>query len=143
MSDTNKVIEVGRLTSDPELKYTVGGTAVLNITIAVGKSIPPRSDGGEWGNKTSFFDVVMFGKTAEAKAKNLMKGRQVAVTGELEQDRWEYEGKKYSKIKIVAESIQLLAIPQNQQEGKASGVQGAGTSSSVEDSGDFEDDIPF
>jgi single-strand DNA-binding protein len=142
MSDLNHITLIGRLTRDAELKYAQQtGTAVLSFSIAVGKSIPPKYDGGEWGHKTSFFDVVMFGKTAENKAKNLTKGRQVAIEGELQQDRWEKDGQQYSRVKIYASSIQILALPRDQAGGK--GGASAGQDSGSGGSNDFEDDIPF
>jgi single-strand DNA-binding protein len=134
MSDLNHVTLIGRLTRDAEFKTLASGTALCNFSIAVGKSIPPKVPGGEWENETSFFDVTIWGKLAESKAPNLKKGKQVAIEGELRQDRWEKDGEKHSRVKINAESVQLLADPKGSATG---GTAPAG------DPGAFEDDIPF
>ena len=112
MSDMNKWIGLGRVTRDAELKYTNSGTAVLNFSIAVNRSIPPR-DGGEWKNEASFFDVQVWGKLAESKSQVLKKGKQVGIVAELRQDRWEQDGNQRQKIYLVAESIQPLAEARN------------------------------
>jgi len=99
----SSVIQQGRLTKEPELKHTSGGTAILNLSIAsdryVGKDKP---------KKTGFYDVVMFGKLAEAKHQHLFKGQMIAVIGELDQDRWEKDGKQNSKIQIIANGLEIL-----------------------------------
>jgi single-strand DNA-binding protein len=141
MSDLNRVTLIGRLARDGELKYTNGGTAVLNFSIAVGKSIPPKDGGTEWKTQTSFFDAVLFGQTAERKKGMMTKGRQVAIDGELQQDKWEHEGTMHYRVKVICSSIQILALPKGQEErgpqasAEGAPAQGAGA--------DFEDDIPF
>ena len=144
MSDLNKWVGIGRLTRDAELKYLNSGTALLSISIAVGKSIPPREGSEKWNNKTNFFDVVMFGKTAERKAEKLTKGRQVGIEGELQQDRWEDDyGNTRSKVKILASSIQILALPKDQQKGAQNENGNVEHYQSVTGEDGFEDDIPF
>lgn len=106
--DINDLVLVGRLTRDMELKFTRSGAAVGELSIAV-NSVRKRGDG--WEEETSFFPVVVYGKTAENLEQYLTKGVQIAVRGELQQQRWEYEGKKYSKIVIHAAHIQLLNRP--------------------------------
>lgn len=110
MKDTNQVVIVGRLTRDGELKYSQSGFAVLNFGIAVNRSVKDQMS-GEYKDEASFFDVTAFGKSAEAVAKFLTKGKQVAVVGELVQDRWEKDGQKQSRVKINADMVQLLASP--------------------------------
>ena len=108
MNDTNIVVEVGRLTRDldeRDFAYTPAGTARANISIAVNRS---RKQGEQWVDETSFFDITLWGKTAENLRPYLTKGKQVAVKGYLKQDRWEKDGQKFSKVCIVAEDIQLL-----------------------------------
>ncbi|MGL4982031.1 MAG: single-stranded DNA-binding protein [Treponemataceae bacterium] len=105
MADVNKVILIGRLTRDAELKYTQGGAAILNFSIAVNRR---KKSGDQWVDEASFFDVVLYGKFGEMLNQYLVKGKQVGVDGELRQDRWEHEGQNRSKIVIVAENIQLL-----------------------------------
>lgn len=104
-SDLNSVILVGRLTRDAELSYLQSGTAVAAISIAVNRS---RKEGDQWINEVNYFDVSYFGKAAEAVKSYLTKGKQIAVQGSLKQDRWEKDGQKFSKIRIIATSIELL-----------------------------------
>ena len=144
MSDINRVNLTGRLTRDSEMKYTTAGTPVLNFSLAVGKSIPPR-DGGEWGTETSYFDITVWGKLAEAKSKHLTKGRQVAVEGELKQDRWEQDHQVRSRVKITASQILILAAPRDQGGNGAPdyGSMGAETAA-ADNNNQFNDDgIPF
>jgi single-strand DNA-binding protein len=145
MSDMNRVSLIGRLAREAELTYTNSGMAVLNFSVAVGRSIPPKEGSTEWKTQTSFFDCVCFGKTAEHKAKMMSKGRQVGIDGELQQDKWEKEGQMHYRVKIIASSIQILALPKGKEEqgpapatdGGAPGPQAAGSDK------DFEDEIPF
>ena len=108
MNDTNIVVEVGRLTRDlgeRDFAYTPSGTARANISIAVNRS---KKQGEQWVDEASFFDITLWGKTAENLKPYLTKGKQVAVKGYLKQDRWEKDGQKFSRVCIVAEDIQLL-----------------------------------
>ena len=139
MTDLNHVIEIGRLTrdiSERDFGYTTGGTARINLSIAVNRS---EKRGGEWADKVSFFDVTVWGKTAENIRPYLHKGKQIAVDGYLDQQRWEKDGVKYSKVVIIADSVQLLggneSAPQAQQ--PAGDYQPAGSGD------DFPEDIPF
>lgn len=142
MSDLNKWIGIGRLARDAELKYTNGGMAVLNFSIAVGRSIPPKEDGGEWKTQTSFFDCVCFGRTAEHKAKMMTKGRQVGIEGEPQQEKWEKDGVMHYRIKFICSSIQILALPKGQSE-RQPGEEPAQQGAPAPSADDFESDIPF
>ena len=104
-SDLNSVILIGRLTRDAELNYSPNGSAIVSISVAVNRS---RKEGDQWISEANFFDVSYFGKGAEAVKQYLTKGKQVAVQGSLKQDRWEKDGQKFSKIRIVANSVELL-----------------------------------
>lgn len=104
-SDLNAVTIVGRLTRDAELKTTNSGVAICNFSIANGRS---RKKGDEWVEETSFFDATMIGRRAEALHKYLVKGKQIAICGALQQDRWEKDGQKRSKVQIFVDDIQLL-----------------------------------
>lgn len=116
MTDLNHVIEIGRLVRDPDnLAYTTSGTARLNLSIAVNRS---EKRGGQWTDKASFFDVTVWGKTAENIKSYLYKGKQIAVDGYLDQQRWEKDGKKFSKVVIVANAVQLLGGNENGTQGK-------------------------
>ena len=142
MTDLNHVIEIGRLTrdiSERDFSYTTGGTARLNLGIAVNRSVKKN---GAWTDSVSFFDVTVWGKTAENIKAYLHKGKQIAVDGYLDQQRWEKDGIKYSKVVIIADSVQLLGGNDNQQSAPqaqqpASDYQSAGSGD------DFPEDIPF
>lgn len=112
--DLNHVDLVGRLTRDPELTYTPSGTAVCKFGLAVNDSY-----GRDEGRKdiVYFFDVIAWGRQAETCSQYITKGQQVAVSGKLQQDRWENkEGQKRNKVKISAQSVQFLAKPRGQQQ---------------------------
>ena len=140
MTDLNHVIEIGRLTrdiSERDFLYMTGGTARLNLSVAVNRS---EKRNGQWTDKANFFDVTVWGKTAENIKAYLHKGKQIAVDGYLDQQRWEKDGVKYSKVVIIADSVQLLggneqSAPQAQQ--PAGDYQSAGSGD------DFQEDIPF
>lgn len=105
MADVNHVVLVGRLTRDAELKYTSGGSAVCKFSVAINRR---RKNGEEWVEEVNFFDIVLWGRQGEAINQYLVKGKQVAIEGELRQNRWEQDGQPRSKIEIVANNVQLL-----------------------------------
>jgi single-strand DNA-binding protein len=105
MADLNHVTLIGRLTRDAELKYTPGGLAISSFSIAVNRR---RKSGDQWIDEVSYFDINLYGKSAESLKQYLTKGKQVAVDGELRQDRWEKDGQNHSRIVIVANNVQLL-----------------------------------
>lgn len=105
MTDLNSVALVGRLTRDAELKYTPSGVAISSFSIAVNRS---RRNGDQWIEEANFFDINLFGKSAESLKPYLIKGQQVAINGELRQDRWEKDGQKFSRVNVVANNIQLV-----------------------------------
>jgi len=96
----NTVSLIGRLGQDPQLRYTPNGTAVATCSIAV----PRRGNRDE----VDWFDLTFWGKTAELAAQHLTKGRQVGITGRLQQDRWEKDGEKRSKVVVVADSLTFI-----------------------------------
>lgn len=134
MTDINTLTIIGRLISNCDLAYTAGGTARLNLSIAVNRS---QKSGGEWSDKASFFDVTVWGKTAENISPYLSKGKQIAVQGYLDQQRWEKDGQRFSKVCIIAEQVQLLG-------GKNAGVkrQAQGYTEAGSDD-DFQEEILF
>ncbi len=101
----NKVIMVGNLTKDPELRYTPQGTAVANMRLAVNSRVKAND---EFRDETLFIDVVIFGRQAETAAQYLNKGSGVLVEGRLRERRWEYEGQQRSKMEIIANNIRFL-----------------------------------
>ena len=107
-SDINHVVVIGRLTRDlgeRDFAYLASGSARANVSIAVNRS---KKQGEQWVDEASFFDITIWGKTAENVRPYLTKGKQIAVDGYLKQDRWENDGQKFSKVAIVAENVQLL-----------------------------------
>ncbi len=108
--DLNHFSLIGRLTRDAEMKYTGAGIAICNFSIAVTRSI---KQGEKWIDEPNFFDLTFFGRRAEGVAAYLLKGQQVAVSGELKQDRWEKDGQKFSKVAFQVEDLQLLGSGRN------------------------------
>ena len=109
--DINNLAMVGRLTRDVEVRYFSTGGCVGEFSLAV-NSIRKRGD--QWEEAVSFFPVLLYGKRAESLRNYLLKGTQIAVKGELFQQRWEYDGKNQSKVVIQASEIQLLGKTQQQ-----------------------------
>ena len=102
----NTVVLTGRLTRDPELRYTPGGTAVCNVSLAVDRSRPDQ--GGE--RQADFFDVVIWGKTAESVAQHQTKGKLVGVEGRLQARSYEtQDGQKRKVVEVVAQNVQFLS----------------------------------
>ena len=101
----SKAILIGRLTKDPELRYTPKGTPVSSFGLAVNYKYK-QSD--EMKEETTFIDIVVFGKLAEFCGQYLNKGSAVIVDGRLQQRRWESDGQQKSKIEVVAQSVNFL-----------------------------------
>lgn len=108
MANFNKVILIGNLTRDPEVKYTPKGNAVTDLGIAVNRHYTMES--GERREETTFVDVTLWGKTAELAGEYLYKGRPVFIEGRLQLDTWEdkQSGQKRSKLRVVGETMQFL-----------------------------------
>ena len=109
MASFNKVILMGNLTRDPEVRYTTGGSAVCDITLAVNYQWTDKRS-NERKEEVSFIDVTLWGRTAEIAGEYLAKGRPVLIEGRLQQDKWDDKetGQKRSKLKVVADAMQLL-----------------------------------
>lgn len=105
MASFNRVVLVGNLTRDVELRHTPNNTAVTDIAIAVNERIKRNE---QWVDEAHFFDITLWGRLAEIAAEYLSKGSSVLVEGRLKLDRWEQDGQKRSKIKIVGEKMQML-----------------------------------
>ena len=112
-NDINNVTIIGRVTKDAELKYLQSGTAVINISIAVNESI--KQHDGNYADTPNFFEVQIWGKTAEGLQKYLTKGRQISILGKLKQQTWtdNQTGQNRSKVLVNAQQVQLLSLPQN------------------------------
>ncbi len=109
MANVNKVFLLGRLTRDPELRYTPGGTAVTDLGLAVNRYFTAR-DGEARTEETLFIDVTVWSRQAENCCQFLKKGQQVHVEGYLRTDSWDDKttGEKRTKIKVVADNVQFL-----------------------------------
>ncbi|HHN65720.1 MAG TPA: single-stranded DNA-binding protein [Nitrospirae bacterium] len=101
----NRVIFVGNLTRDPELRYSPQGTAVATLGLAVNSRV---KQGDEYKDETLFIDIIVFGKQAENVTQYLSKGRGVIVEGRLRERRWEYEGQRRSKFEVIASTVRFL-----------------------------------
>lgn len=146
MASFNKVILVGNLTRDPELRFTPKGSAICSMGIAVNRTW--TSEGGEKKEETTFIDVTTFGRSAENVSKYLKKGRPVLVEGRLRLEQWDDKktGEKRSKMVVVSEAVQFLG-------GKESTPQAEAVSANTASDGfakvkaavtePTEDDVPF
>lgn len=108
MASFNKVLLLGNLTRDPEVRYTPKGSAVCDLGIAVNRSY--TTDAGEKREEATFVDVTLWGRTAEVAGEYLKKGRPVFIEGRLQLDSWDDKqtGQKRSKLKVIGETMQLL-----------------------------------
>ena len=125
MSNYNRVILMGRLTRDIELKYTASNLAVTDIGMAVNDK--RKNASGEWIEETTFVDVTLWGRTAEVASEYLSKGSTVFIEGRLKLDTWEdkQSGQKRSKIHVVGERMQLMG-GRGGGGGGGGGTQGGG-----------------
>ncbi|MGI0530301.1 single-stranded DNA-binding protein [Treponema socranskii] len=157
MTDMNHVFLIGRLTRDlgaDERSFAYVGNGQMaraNISIAVNRS---KKEGEQWVDEVNYFDITIWGRTAENLKQYLLKGKQIAVDGYLKQDRWQKDGQNFSKVVVVANSVQLLGG--KSEGGQASGGaprfqpkapsektgQYGGAAASPTDDG-FPEDIPF
>ena len=121
MASFNKVILVGNLTRDPELRYTPKGTAIAKIGVAVNRVW--TNEAGEKKEEVTFVDVDVFGRTAENVGQYMRKGRPILIEGRLRLDQWDDKqtGQKKSKLGVVAETVQFLGSP-----GEGGGGSGGG-----------------
>jgi len=110
MTNLNNVVLEGNLVKDPELKYLSNGTPLCTFTVGVNRS---WKQGDEWKEEASFFDIQCWGKMAEGVANGLFKGKGVVVNGRLKQERWERDGKTFSKVLVVASNV----FPKERQDG--------------------------
>ncbi len=124
MANLNKVMIIGNLTADPEVRTTPRGTSLTELRLAVNRVTSGQGE-GERREETTFLDVTCWGRTGEVAAQYLSKGRPVFIEGRLQQDSWEDKqtGQRRSRIRIVAENLQLLG---GRGEGGAQGGNGGG-----------------
>lgn len=152
MASFNKVILVGNLTRDPELRYTPKGTAIAKIGVAVNRVW--TNEAGEKKEEVTFVDVDVFGRTAENVGQYMRKGRPILIEGRLRLDQWDDKqtGQKKSKLGVVAETVQFLGSAQGGGEGgvpaparrAAPAAAAAPAGEPLEGDGPPEsDDVPF
>jgi len=151
MASFNRVILVGNLTRDIELRYTPGGMAVTDMGLAVNDR--RKNQAGEWIDETTFLDVTLWGRQAEIANEYLSKGSPILIEGRLKLDTWEQDGQKRSKLRVVGERMQMLGG----KAGSGGGGGGGGGGRSSRANSDFsdssvggshddmhsDDDIPF
>jgi single-strand DNA-binding protein len=146
MVSINRVVLVGNLTKDPELRHTPSGTAVCNLRLAV--NTRRKDETGQWVDKPNYFDITVWGNQGERCAQYLSKGRPVAVDGRLEWREWETpEGNKRQAVDVVADSVQFLGS-RGDGEGGGGGGGYIPASAPATPGGEFptsptDDDIPF
>ncbi len=106
MKDINTVTLTGRLTRAMEIKYTPSGVPVGKFSLAVNRN---KKQGDKWVDEASFFECALFGKSSESLAQYLIKGKQVAISGEMRQERWtSQDGQNQSRVVVVISSISLM-----------------------------------
>jgi single-strand DNA-binding protein len=146
MANINRVVLVGNLTRDPELRHTPSGTPVCKLRIAVNTRQKDAAT-GQWGDKPNYFDVTVWGNQAESSAQYLSKGRPVAVDGRLDWREWEaQDGSKRQAVEIIADTVQFLGSRGDTGEFGGGGNQFV-PAGAAQESADFpaaaDDDIPF
>jgi len=145
MVSYNKVILIGNLTKDPEIRYTPSGTPVTSFRLAVNHRY---KQGEEFKEEVCFIDVVVFGKQAEACGQYLGKGSSVIVDGRLQERRWETEdGQKRSKHEVVAQTVRFFP-KRGEAPGPSAGIDSAQEAAVDEpslgtQSSGAENDVPF
>jgi len=132
-SDINRVILIGRLTRDPELKSTNGGNHFCRFSLASNYS--HKKQDGSYEDKPNFLECIAWGKQAETIHKYVSKGNRIAIEGRLSWSSWEHEGKTRSKIEVVVEQFNFL----EKRDGNSSGGAAAFDSGAMQG----DDDIPF
>ena len=130
MASFNKVMLMGNLTRDPELRYTSNGSAVASFGIAVNRKF---KQGDEWKEDVCFVDITVWGKQGENCAEYLSKGRPAFIEGRLQYSTWESDGQKKNKLEVVANTVQFLGSRGDSQANPPE------TKTQVTD----EDDVPF
>lgn len=106
MSNLNHVVLMGRLTKDPELRYTQSGVPVSSFTLAINEYYKDKAEQSK--EITTFIDCEVWRKLAEVLAEHMEKGSGLCIMGKLRLDRWEKEGQKRSKVKVICTTIKFL-----------------------------------
>jgi single-strand DNA-binding protein len=145
MASYNKVILIGNVTRDPEIKYLGSGTAVTELGLAVNDK--RKNTQGEWIEETTFVDVTLWGRTAEVAVEYLQKGSPVLIEGRLKLDSWQTsDGQKRTKLKVIGERMQMLGAKGQNQAPKNEYEQPSPPHEGVDEPRNNrlgEEDIPF
>ncbi len=142
MASLNRVILIGNLTRDPELKFTPSGSPVANFGLAVNRTYTNKQ--GEKVENVDFFNIVVWAKLAELCAEYIRKGSPVGLEGRLQSRSWETDdGQKRSVVEVVAENVQFLGRPSERGGGEPAAKGGPGKEESPVEEIDLGDDIPF
>jgi single-strand DNA-binding protein len=136
MSSFNKVIIMGRLTKDIDLRTTSGGHSVIDLGIAVNERRPGAN--GEWVDVTQFVDVTFWNRKAEVIAQYFKKGSPILIDGALQLDRWEKDGKPLSKLKVRGTDFSFVGTQGGPHNGQGNGKSEPELVGALAD-----DDIPF
>lgn len=141
MANLNRVILIGNLTRDVELRSIPSGTTVGNFGIAVNRR--RKNEAGEWTEEASFFNIVVWGNQAEKCAEYIHKGSSVAIEGRLQSRSWETEdGQKRSVVEVVAENVQFLG-GRGEGGGGRNRDKGSGGFVDINKGGSEDPNIPF
>jgi single-strand DNA-binding protein len=140
MASFNRVILMGNLTRDVEVKYLQSGMAVAEIGLAVNDR--RKNQQGEWVEEVTFVDITLWGRTAEVAGEYLSKGSPVLIEGRLKLDQWETEGQKRSKLKVIGERMQMLGGRGGQGGGGQGGGGRGGQNQNYDEGGDYGDGPP-
>lgn len=149
MASFNKVILVGNLTRDPEVRYLASGTALCEIGLAVNEKWKDKAS-GDMKEKVTFIDITLWGRTAEIAGEYLAKGKSVMIEGKLDLDTWDDKetGKKRQKLKVTGQNLVMLGGRSDSTGGQkeessrpSSGGVSADTSSAQADP--WAEDVPF
>ncbi len=138
MAGVNRVIIVGNLGRDPEVRFSQGGMAICKLSVAVTERV---KDGDAWKDHTEWMRVTLFGKTAENAGQYLQKGRQVYVEGRLKTDKYkDKEGVERTAVEVVANTIQFLGGGGGERAPRPEATAGDAPPAS---DGFVDDDLPF
>ena len=141
MTDINSVTLTGRLTRDPEMRTTAGGTQILTFGLAFNTSVRNKQT-GEWEDRSNFIDCTIFGNRATALSRYLAKGNKVTVAGSLRYSSWERDGQRRSKLDLIVNQLEFMSTSRQTatQQPQTSSPAPQPEAPSI---ADFDEDIPF
>ncbi len=148
MASFNRVILIGNLTRDPELRRIPSGTAVTELSLAVNDRVKRNN---EWVEEATFVDVTFWDRKAEVACEYLSKGRPVMIEGRLKLDKWEKDGQKFSKLRVLGERLEFIGDGKGgggggsggrQSSSRSSGSSASDGESSYDDEYDYSDNSP-